>query len=132
MNQYLRDYLKVEEEGVYEILTGGVHPWDYSEFTNRFVSASESLRQAMSNNPYLQVFAACGYYDLATPSFAMEYTLDHLGLVKPLRKNVHFGFYEGGHMMYVHEPSLAKLRDDLIEFYSASLTADRKAPEARD
>jgi len=121
MNQYLREELKVEEERVYEVLTGKVHPWDYSEFTNRFVSASETLRRAMSDNPYLKVFAACGYYDLATPSMAMEYTRDHLGLAPELRQNFTMGFYAGGHMMYVHEPSLKKLRDDLINFYESTL-----------
>lgn len=122
MNQYLRDDLKVEEERVYEILTRNVHPWDYSRFTNRYVDASETLRQAMTENPYLKVFAACGYYDLATPSFALEYTRDHLGLAPELRDNFTTKFYEGGHMMYVHEPSLKKLRDDLLKFYDSALT----------
>ena len=121
MNQYLRDSLKVEEEGVYEILTRKVHPWDYSEFTNGYVSASSTLRTAMRNNPFLKVFAACGYYDLATPSFAMEYTRDHLNLPPEVRENFTMGFYEGGHMMYVHEPSLKKLRADLTKFYQSAL-----------
>lgn len=123
MNQYLRDTLEVEEDRVYEILTGKVHPWDYSEFTNRFVNASETLRRAMSDNPYLKVHAACGYYDLATPTFAMEYTRDHLGLAPNLRKNFSTSYYEAGHMMYVHEPSLVKLRDDLMKFYESALSA---------
>jgi carboxypeptidase C (cathepsin A) len=122
MNQYLRDTLKVEEERVYEILTGRVHPWDYQEFTNRYVSASETLRRSMSDNPYLKVFAACGYYDLATPWYAMQYTRDHLGLAPELRKNFTMEYYEAGHMMYVHEPSLVKLRKDLLKFYSATLS----------
>lgn len=121
MNQYLRDSLKVEEEGVYEILTRKVHPWDYSEFVNRYVSASSTLRTAMRDNPYLKVFAACGYYDLATPSFAMEYTRDHLNLPPEVRDNFTMEFYEGGHMMYVHEPSLKKLRADLSKFYQSAL-----------
>ena len=121
MNQYLRDVLEVEEERVYEILTSNVRPWDYSEFTNRYVNATETLRRAMSDNPFLKVFAACGYYDLATPPFAMEYTRDHLGLAPNLRDNFTMGFYEGGHMMYVHEPSLKKLRDDLVKFYASAL-----------
>ncbi len=122
MNQYLRDALKVEEDHVYEILTRKVHPWDYSEFANRYVSASDTLRTAMRDNPYLKVFAACGYYDLATPSFAMEYTRDHLNLPPELRKNFTTEFYEGGHMMYVHSPSLKKLRLDLVKFYQDALS----------
>jgi carboxypeptidase C (cathepsin A) len=122
MNDYLRSTLKVDEDRVYEILPSGqVQPWDYSEFTNRYVDASDELRQAMIENPFLKVFAACGYYDLATPSLAMEYTRDHLRLPEPLRDNFSMGFYEAGHMMYAHEPSLEKLRMNLLEFYDAAL-----------
>jgi carboxypeptidase C (cathepsin A) len=121
LNEYLRETLKVEEERVYEILTSQVHPWDYSEFTNRFVDASSTLRAAMTENPHLKVFAACGYYDLATPAFAMKYTRNHLNLAPELRDHFRMDFYEGGHMMYTHEPSLAKLRKDLLKFYDDAL-----------
>lgn len=121
LNEYLRQQLKVEEERVYEILTDQVHPWDYSEFTNRFVDASSTLRAAMTQNPDLHVFAACGYYDLATPPVAMEYTRDHLHLAPELRDHFQMDYYEGGHMMYAHEPSLEKLRDDLLKFYKKAL-----------
>ncbi|RIK78763.1 MAG: peptidase S10 [Planctomycetota bacterium] len=121
LNDYVRNTLNVKEEQVYEILTDRVHPWDYSEFANRFVNASSSLREAMVKNPYLKVFAACGYYDLATPAAAMEHTRDHLHLPKELRKNFVADYYEAGHMMYAHEPSLEKLRQDLLEFYESAL-----------
>jgi carboxypeptidase C (cathepsin A) len=121
LNDYVRTTLKVDEPRVYEILTGNVQPWDYSDFANRYVNASGALRTAMTQNPYLRVFAACGYYDLATPSYAMEYTRDHLGLDPDIREHFAMEFYEGGHMMYVHEPSLKKLRKDLVEFYDDAL-----------
>jgi len=124
MNEYLRDVLDVKEERVYEILSSKVHPWDYSEFTNRYVSASRTLRTSMRDNPFLKVFAACGYYDLATPGFAMEYTRDHLHLPAKVRNNFTTKYYEGGHMMYVHEPSLKKLRTDLLSFYQSALQPD--------
>ena len=123
MNQYLHDVLEVKEERVYQILTRKVRPWDYSGFTNRYVSALSTLRTSMRDNPYLKVFAACGYYDLATPGFALEHTRDHLNLPPELRKNFTTEYYEGGHMMYVHEPSLKKLRADLVKFYQAALDA---------
>ena len=129
MNEYLREQLKVKEEQVYEILTGKVHPWDYSEFTNKFVSASATLRQSMTENPNLKVFAACGYYDLATPMFAMEFSRDHLGLATKLQSNFTTRYYEGGHMMYAHEPSLKKLRRDLLEFYTGSLESIGEATD---
>lgn len=121
MNDYLRSELKYQDDRVYEILTGKVHPWSYDRFKNRYVNASETLRQAMTNNPYLKVFAACGYYDLATPFYAMEYTRDHLELPPELQGNFAMGYYEGGHMMYIHEPSLKKLRKDLLKFYDSAL-----------
>ncbi len=129
MNQYLRDVLEVKEDRVYEILTRNVHPWDYSDFTNRYVSASSTLRTSMRDNPYLKVFAACGYYDLATPGFALEHTRDHLNLTPELRRNFTTEYYEGGHMMYVHEPSLKKLRGDLLKFYKSALEAQIEPSE---
>jgi carboxypeptidase C (cathepsin A) len=124
LNDYVRTTLKVDEPRVYEILTGAVQPWDYSDFANRYVNASEALRTAMTQNPYLRVFAACGYYDLATASYAMEYTRDHLGLDASLREHFTTEFYEAGHMMYIHEPSLKKLREDLVKFYDDTLDRD--------
>lgn len=121
MNDYLFSELKFRNDRVYEILTGKVHPWNYDHFQNRYVNASETLRRAMATNPHLKVFAACGYYDMATPFFAMEFTRDHLDLPPELRENFSLGYYEGGHMMYIHEPSLKKLRSDLIRFYESAL-----------
>lgn len=123
MNQCLHDVLEVKEDRIYEVLTRKVSPWDYSGFTNRYVNASSTLRTSMRDNPYLKVFAACGYYDLATPGFAMEYTRDHLNLPAELRENFTTEYYEGGHMMYVHEPSLKKMRVDLLKFYKSALEA---------
>lgn len=120
-NDYVRRELKFSDSRVYEILTGNVQPWSYKSFENRYVDASESLRRAMTANPSLKVFAACGYYDLATPHFAMDYTLDHLGLAKPLLPNITKKYYEGGHMMYIHEPSMVQLRADLLQFYSGAV-----------
>jgi carboxypeptidase C (cathepsin A) len=121
INDYLRTTLKVQDDRVYEILTDRVQPWNFSEFTNRFVDASSTLRSAMTENPYLRVFAACGYYDLATPAYAMKYTRDHLNLADDLRSHFTMNYYEGGHMMYAHEPSLKKLRGDLVKFYDKTL-----------
>ena len=124
MNDYLRNHLEVEEDRVYEVLTGKVRPWDYSEFENQLVTASSTLRDAVRDNPHLKIFAACGYYDLATPSYAMEYSRSHLGLPPELKDNFQLAFYEGGHMMYVHEPSLKKLRTDLLKFYQLAQGTD--------
>jgi carboxypeptidase C (cathepsin A) len=63
---------------------------------------------------------ASGYYDLATPYFATDYTLSHLGLDSALSDHVTVAYYEAGHMMYVHRPSHEKLRKDVTKFYRAT------------
>ena len=42
-----------------------------------------------------------GYYDLATPYFAANYTIDHLDLPPRYRSNISFATYEAGHMVYL-------------------------------
>lgn len=117
MNHYVRSELGYKSDLPYEILTGRVHPWSYDQYRNRYVNVGETLRSAMTQNQNLQVFVANGYYDLATPFFATEYTFSHLGLDKSLRDNVSFAYYESGHMMYIRKECLAKLKDDISEFF---------------
>ncbi|MCL4529603.1 MAG: peptidase S10 [Chloroflexi bacterium] len=118
---YVRSDLKFESDLPYEILTEKVWPWSYAEFENHFVNVGETLRSAMTYNPYLKVFVANGYYDLGTPYFATEYTFNHLGLHESVRQNVSMGYYEAGHMMYIHLPSLAELKNDLVEFMRSAI-----------
>ncbi len=117
MNQYLRESLNYEQPRTYEILTGNVQPWNYDDFEGEYVDTTDRLRSAMTGNPNLKLYVACGYYDLATPHFAMEYTLNHLGIAPELQSNIQVSYFEAGHMMYVHSPSLKKLREELVTFY---------------
>jgi carboxypeptidase C (cathepsin A) len=70
----------------------------------------------MTFNKYLKIFIANGYYDLGTPYFATQYTLDHFGLDESLRKNIRMAYYDAGHMMYVHMPSLKAMKTDMTKF----------------
>ena len=72
-------------------------------------------------NPHLKVFVANGYYDLATPYFATQYTVNHLNLDPSLAKHITMGHYEAGHMMYVREESHRQLKAELAKFYEATL-----------
>ncbi|MFN8851784.1 MAG: peptidase S10, partial [Armatimonadota bacterium] len=81
-----------------------------------YPDTSEALRNAMHKNPYMKVFVASGYYDLATPYFATEYTYRHMGLDPEVRGNFSFGYYEAGHMMYVHTGCLTTLFQDVKAF----------------
>jgi len=66
------------------------------------------------------VFVANGIYDLATPFYATEYTMNHLGLRDDVDKNVTMAYYDAGHMMYTHKPSLKALSADLKKFIRRS------------
>jgi carboxypeptidase C (cathepsin A) len=121
LNDYVRSDLKFDSDLPYEILTGRVQPWNYAPFENRYVNVAETLRRAMTQNPFLHVFVAKGYYDLATPFFAADYTFDHLGLDPTLRAHLSGAYYEAGHMMYVHTPSRVKLKTDISQFLKSSM-----------
>lgn len=116
MNAYVREELGFEKDLPYAVLTGLYETWDYSKHQNKYVDVGETLRAAMTQNPFLHVFIANGYYDLATPFFATEYTVNHLHLEPELRDHVRMAYYAAGHMMYVHIESLAKLRADMVSF----------------
>ncbi len=119
MNDYLRSELKFEKDLPYEILKGLYLDWGWGEFANRFASVGETLRKAMSMNPHMRVYVANGYYDFATPHFASDYTITHLGVDASLRKNISVSYFEAGHMMYVHKPSLTRIAKELKAFVTA-------------
>ena len=130
LNHYVRTELGYKEDLPYAIY-GNVYPWNFLSspeeaepfpgprrggFGGLSVNVAEVLRRAMSENPFLQVFCANGYYDGATPYFGTEYTFSQMGLNGEFRDRVHMGYYEAGHMMYIHRPSHLKLKADLAEF----------------
>lgn len=124
MNHFLNSELGYEEERKYEILSGEVGGnWEW-QVPGRvgYVNMAEPLRRAMTRNPHLRVFVANGYYDLATPFYATEYTFDTMQLDDETRENnVDMSYYPAGHMMYIHPPSLEQLREDLVDFIDQSL-----------
>jgi carboxypeptidase C (cathepsin A) len=113
----LKHRLKYEDDEVYEFLNFKANETWKWEQENRYLDVTGELRQAMFDNPHLVVFAASGLYDLATPVAATDYTLAHLGLEPSARDRVVHRRYPAGHMMYVHEPSMDRMRDDLVAFY---------------
>lgn len=119
MNDYVRGDLKFVADMPYEVIKPLYMTWGWGDFANRYATVGETLRKAMSMNRKMRVLVASGYYDFATPHFAADYSLDHLSLAPELRKNIEVSYYEAGHMMYVHKPSLAKLAAELRRFVSA-------------
>lgn len=95
----------------YEILAS--LPWNFN--TCGYPGAMNCLREAFVMNPGMRVFAACGYYDLATPLAATEHCFRRLHL--PLEGNISFGYYEGGHMFYINPAALRQFKLDLTKFF---------------
>ena len=123
LNQYVRGELGYKSDLTYHILGGGIGPWDWGSANSGFADVSGALRAAFSRNPDMRLFVASGYYDLATPYFATGYTLGHLMLEPAERARVMTREYEAGHMMYIHEGELARLKRDVVEFVRGALAA---------
>ena len=86
-NDYVRRELKFESDLPYETVAD-VNPWSWKNYENRYVNVAEDLRKAMSRNPYLKIWICAGHYDLATPYFAAQYTVDQMNLDPTIRNNV--------------------------------------------
>jgi len=98
-NSYVRSELGYRSDVEYYILGGGISgPWNYN-VTNQYADTSAALKEAMGKNPYMKIFVAQGYYDMATPFYAAEYTFSAMNLDPTLRRNVNFEYYEAGHLM---------------------------------
>ncbi len=121
LNHYVRAELEFESDLPYEVLTGRVWPWSFKQVENEFLNVAETLRKAMTINRFLKVYVGNGYYDLGTPYFATEYTFNHMELDPELRENVTMAYYEAGHMMYMHLPSLAQMKKDLMVFIDSAI-----------
>jgi carboxypeptidase C (cathepsin A) len=74
------------------------------------------LSMAMTTNPGLHLLVQQGYYDLATPTLATKHDIAHLDVPAEARERIRIKLYEAGHMMYLHEPSMEKYREDLAGF----------------
>ena len=116
LNHILRAELNYKNDLPYDF-SGSVHPWNYNNVQNKYLNASELLRQAMAKNPDLKVWVIAGYYDLATPYHAAEYVFKHMNLRPEQSKQVSFTYYEAGHMVYMPKNCMIKLNLDADEFY---------------
>jgi carboxypeptidase C (cathepsin A) len=125
-NDYVRRELKYESDLPYEVLTGRVRPWDFGQGGNGgWLTVANRLRNAMVKNPHLNVLFASGYYDLATPFFGTDYTVNHLELPEAQRKSITQTYYHGGHMIYHNRPDLKKLDQDVAAFMERTLAKRR-------
>jgi carboxypeptidase C (cathepsin A) len=123
MNYYYGD-LKVNKAYTYHTNAYNAEgfEWDWKHAKNRndgdplTPNTGVDLAEAMSHNPNLKVLILNGYFDLATPFYATEYTINHLGLEKDIRKNISFKYYPAGHMMYIQPASAISFKKDVAGF----------------
>ncbi len=129
INSYLRDDLKFPAGDQRYVGSGGVQPWNWNRepagggrggFFRNSPYVGSDLANALVRNPNLRVEVENGYYDMATPFFATEYTMDHLGVNPELRSHVTLKYYEAGHMMYVHVPELMNLKKNIAAFIGST------------
>jgi carboxypeptidase C (cathepsin A) len=118
-NDYVRRELKFESDIPYEGLID-VTPWKFGNDANGAPNTADDLRKAMTQNPYLKLWVACGYYDLATPFFGVERSVASMNLDPAIRANLRFTYYEAGHMIYIHAASRAKFKADFLTFLNDS------------
>lgn len=118
LQSYMASDLDTLREEKYQVLSGEVFSnwnWLYgnSPRSQGFLAMTPNLSRAMRQNKDFHVFIANGYYDLATPFFATEYSMNHFG-IDP--EKVTMKYYEAGHMMYIHQPSMDQLIKDMRAF----------------
>ena len=116
INRLLKETLKYEADAPYVVHAPIWDKWSWKDFANKYVNVGASLRKAMQANPHMRVYVASGYYDLGTPHAAGDYTLNHLGLRGAARDRVRVSYFEAGHMMYIHQPSLLRMARELRAF----------------
>lgn len=118
IQQYFANDINVMREEPYHILSGEVFSnwnWLYEKSARNqgFMNVTPFIAKGMRQNKDFRVFVANGYYDLATPFFATEHSMNHHGIDL---SRVTMKYYEAGHMMYIHEPSLNQLVNDVRTF----------------
>ena len=85
-----------------------------------FANTVVDLAHAMTLNPRMKVLVQTGYFDLACPYRTAEYAIEHLAVAPAVRSNVTIAYYDAGHMMYVHPPSMQKFKNDVAAFVDAN------------
>jgi carboxypeptidase C (cathepsin A) len=126
INEYNHDELKFGKDRVYHNTAGdAIGDWKWTrrpgQGGRRFgfpgaPNVEQDLADAMITNPKLLVQVENGYYDLATPFVATEFTMGHLGLPENLQKNVTLDYYTAGHMMYLHDDDRVNLHQHVANF----------------
>jgi carboxypeptidase C (cathepsin A) len=123
-NNYLRTELNYKSDAPYRVFAydqPGFRTWDWGNAEEGFPSTASGLRSAMIKNPYMKILVMEGYYDLATPFAAANWTMDHLDLGPQFRQNISYATYNSGHMVYIDRAEHDKMKKDLVAFMDKCL-----------
>ena len=113
-NNYVRNELGYKVDMPYYVFPreGGGFKWEWGSAGEGFPSTATDLRHAIVRNPFLKILVMEGYYDLATPYYAANYTMEHLDLPEKFRPQISYATFEAGHMVYLPADQLKKMRSD--------------------
>jgi len=115
INMYLRDELGYKTDLDYYIF-GPTHPWD-----NTNNQTGDDLRQAMMQNPYLNLLVQSGYYDGACDYFNAKFNMWQMDPAGKIQDRMFWEGYRSGHMMYLRKEDLAISTDHLRAFIKKSI-----------
>ena len=123
LNYFYGD-LKVNKKLMYATTAGTRQgfKWDWKHEGNirwgtiGAINSGIDMAQALSRDPNMKVLILNGYYDVATVFYGVEHSINHLELTPAAKNNIIMKYYEAGHMMYTHQPSLEKFRKDVGDF----------------
>ncbi len=124
-DNYLSRTLNYTSERIYKQLNFEVNrDWDWKfqpplsdlGTGESYPNVAPALARAMNNDPGMQIMLNNGYFDMATPFYATEYTFEHMDLPASLRANVHEYFYPVGHMLYLNPKALPMLQNNIDSF----------------
>ncbi|MGH9444609.1 MAG: S10 family peptidase [Terriglobia bacterium] len=134
-NDYLERRLNYHSERHYTQLSYKVNrAWDWKYKPpvqillgegSLFLNVAPALARAMGNDPGLELMVNNGYFDMATPFFATEYSLRHTPLPKDAWKRITTDYYLCGHMLYLNRKVAPVLNQNINKFISEASTADK-------
>jgi carboxypeptidase C (cathepsin A) len=122
-NSYVRNELNYRPDTQYKSGIPIYSKWDYKHQPPgadkpliMLPNVLPDLAVAMKQNPDMKVMVNGGYFDVSTPYFEGKMELRHLPVPPDLRSNIEYHYYESGHMVYVHLPTLKVLHDNVADF----------------